>query len=288
MRSASRSMSREKFNWPWMAAAWRSSAPRWRRRRCSNAGRQDRQDRAPPPPSGVPSNCCRCCAMCRAASRASSCASTDASSSGVVVMAISPRFTPVCHPTAQALTVRSRTERFPRRTAGRSRAPRCRVRARRPPAAARSTAGTPPGPGRPGGRGRAGSRAHDLLAGAALGTDAVEVSRTPAAQQAARTMRRQRLAASRRAGAKRGSGRRQEDQAQGFQRAGDYHDSIALPACFPLMNSPLTHFDPQARRTWSTSRPGRDAPRGIRATGTIRMQPATFALVASGQAKKAT
>ena len=52
------------------------------------------------------------------------------------------------------------------------------------------------------------------------------------------------------------------------------------------MNSPLTHFDPQGQAHMVDVAAKGETHRVARATGTIRMQPATFALVASGQAKK--
>ncbi len=52
------------------------------------------------------------------------------------------------------------------------------------------------------------------------------------------------------------------------------------------MNTPLTHFDDQGQAHMVDVAAKGETHRVARATGTIRMQPATFALVASGQAKK--
>ncbi|MBL8329992.1 MAG: cyclic pyranopterin monophosphate synthase MoaC [Rubrivivax sp.] len=52
------------------------------------------------------------------------------------------------------------------------------------------------------------------------------------------------------------------------------------------MSSPLTHFDPQGQAHMVDVSAKDATHRVARATGTIRMLPATFALVASGQAKK--
>ena len=52
------------------------------------------------------------------------------------------------------------------------------------------------------------------------------------------------------------------------------------------MSSPLTHFDAQGQAHMVDVSAKAETHRVARATGTIRMQPATFALVASGQAKK--
>ena len=52
------------------------------------------------------------------------------------------------------------------------------------------------------------------------------------------------------------------------------------------MSSPLTHFDAQGQAHMVDVSGKAETHRVARATGTIRMQPETFALVASGQAKK--
>jgi cyclic pyranopterin phosphate synthase len=52
------------------------------------------------------------------------------------------------------------------------------------------------------------------------------------------------------------------------------------------MSSPLTHFDPQGQAHMVDVSAKDATHRVARATGSIRMLPATFALVASGQAKK--
>ncbi|MCK6434181.1 MAG: cyclic pyranopterin monophosphate synthase MoaC [Burkholderiaceae bacterium] len=52
------------------------------------------------------------------------------------------------------------------------------------------------------------------------------------------------------------------------------------------MNSPLTHFDAQGQAHMVDVADKAATHRIARATGRIRMQPATFALVAQGQAKK--
>ncbi len=52
------------------------------------------------------------------------------------------------------------------------------------------------------------------------------------------------------------------------------------------MTSPLTHFDAQGQAHMVDVSAKAETHRIARATGSIRMQPATFALVASGQAKK--
>jgi cyclic pyranopterin phosphate synthase len=54
----------------------------------------------------------------------------------------------------------------------------------------------------------------------------------------------------------------------------------------PPMNSPLTHFDAQGQAHMVDVTAKEATHRVARASGVIRMQPATFALVASGQAKK--
>ena len=52
------------------------------------------------------------------------------------------------------------------------------------------------------------------------------------------------------------------------------------------MSDTLTHFDAQGQAHMVDVSAKAETHRVARATGTIRMQPATFALVASGQAKK--
>ena len=52
------------------------------------------------------------------------------------------------------------------------------------------------------------------------------------------------------------------------------------------MSSPLTHFDAQGQAHMVDVSAKAETHRVARATGTIRMKPETFALVASGQAKK--
>jgi cyclic pyranopterin phosphate synthase len=58
--------------------------------------------------------------------------------------------------------------------------------------------------------------------------------------------------------------------------------------CCPVsaMSSPLTHFDPHGQAHMVDVSAKAETHRVARATGTIRMQPATLALVASGRAKK--
>jgi cyclic pyranopterin phosphate synthase len=81
-----------------------------------------------------------------------------------------------------------------------------------------------------------------------------------------------------------------------------YHDTVAFPACCPqvvdLMASsltqstlsapptPLTHFDAQGQAHMVDVATKEETHRIARATGTIRMQPATLALIAQGGAKK--
>jgi len=52
------------------------------------------------------------------------------------------------------------------------------------------------------------------------------------------------------------------------------------------MNSPLTHFDAQGQAHMVDVSAKAETHRVARASGVIRMKPATFALIASGQAKK--
>lgn len=52
------------------------------------------------------------------------------------------------------------------------------------------------------------------------------------------------------------------------------------------MSTPLTHFDAQGQAHMVDVSGKAETHRIARATGTIRMQPATFALIASGSAKK--
>lgn len=52
------------------------------------------------------------------------------------------------------------------------------------------------------------------------------------------------------------------------------------------MSTPLTHFDAQGQAHMVDVSGKAETRRIARATGTIRMQPATFALIASGSAKK--
>ena len=52
------------------------------------------------------------------------------------------------------------------------------------------------------------------------------------------------------------------------------------------MTSPLTHFDAQGQAHMVDVSAKAETHRVARATGTIRMQPATLALIASGRAKK--
>ena len=52
------------------------------------------------------------------------------------------------------------------------------------------------------------------------------------------------------------------------------------------MSAPLTHFDAQGQAHMVDVSAKAETHRVARATGTIRMQPATFALIASGSAKK--
>jgi cyclic pyranopterin monophosphate synthase len=55
---------------------------------------------------------------------------------------------------------------------------------------------------------------------------------------------------------------------------------------FPSMNSPLTHFDAQGQAHMVDVSAKAETHRVARASGLIRMLPATFALVAEGRAKK--
>ena len=113
IRSASRSMSREKLSWPWIVAAWvpvttaliasglllREAASR----PMISAARLTSERRELP---------VMLRAMCRCDTCDSSCPSTDASSSRVTVIAIRPRCTPTKPPgRANALTLGSRTRK---------------------------------------------------------------------------------------------------------------------------------------------------------------------------------
>jgi cyclic pyranopterin phosphate synthase len=55
---------------------------------------------------------------------------------------------------------------------------------------------------------------------------------------------------------------------------------------FPAMTSPLTHFDAQGQAHMVDVSAKAETHRVARATGTIRMRPATLALIAAGGAKK--
>jgi len=55
---------------------------------------------------------------------------------------------------------------------------------------------------------------------------------------------------------------------------------------FPTMNSPLTHFDAQGQAHMVDVSAKAESHRVARAGGVIRMQPATFALIAEGRAAK--
>lgn len=55
---------------------------------------------------------------------------------------------------------------------------------------------------------------------------------------------------------------------------------------FPAMNSPLTHFDAQGQAHMVDVGAKDETHRVARAAGTIRMQPATLALIAEGRAAK--
>ena len=82
-------------------------------------------------------------------------------------------------------------------------------------------------------------------------------------------------------------------QKSGFERPGrtsfpgHYHDTALFPDVKPTMTpSPLTHFDAQGQ-AHMVDVAGKDVTHRVaRATGCIRMQAATFELIASGQAKK--
>ena len=66
-----------------------------------------------------------------------------------------------------------------------------------------------------------------------------------------------------------------------------YDDSITLPQCFrTIMTSPLSHFDAQGQAHMVDVGAKAETHRVARAAGSIRMQPATLALIASGSAKK--
>jgi cyclic pyranopterin phosphate synthase len=78
-------------------------------------------------------------------------------------------------------------------------------------------------------------------------------------------------------------------------RCGDYDASAALPACFQTMStsapssasgSPLTHFDAQGQAHMVDVSAKAETHRIARASGVIRMQAATLALIQSGSAKK--
>ena len=68
--------------------------------------------------------------------------------------------------------------------------------------------------------------------------------------------------------------------------AARYDDSDALLACFRPMTSPLTHFDAQGEAHMVDVAGKAETHRVARAEGVIRMQRATFDLIALGQAKK--
>ncbi len=93
MRSASRSMSREKFSWFCTASAWPPTISAWAASGLLLAARAPRI--SAPIISGV---CRPCCAISREMWRCvtwlSSCANTEASSSRVAVTPIRPRCTP--------------------------------------------------------------------------------------------------------------------------------------------------------------------------------------------------
>jgi len=55
---------------------------------------------------------------------------------------------------------------------------------------------------------------------------------------------------------------------------------------FPAMTSPLTHFDAHGQAHMVDVSAKAETHRAARAAGSIRMQPATLALIASGSAKK--
>jgi cyclic pyranopterin phosphate synthase len=78
-------------------------------------------------------------------------------------------------------------------------------------------------------------------------------------------------------------------------RCGDYDASAALPPCFQTMStsapspssgSPLTHFDAQGQAHMVDVSAKAETHRIARASGVIRMQAATLALIQSGNAKK--
>ncbi|HKX44787.1 MAG TPA: cyclic pyranopterin monophosphate synthase MoaC, partial [Burkholderiaceae bacterium] len=60
----------------------------------------------------------------------------------------------------------------------------------------------------------------------------------------------------------------------------------STPAGGPPSSSPLTHFDAQGQAHMVDVGGKAETHRIARAAGTIRMQPATLALIQSGQAKK--
>ena len=74
--------------------------------------------------------------------------------------------------------------------------------------------------------------------------------------------------------------------ASGVRRRRGYHDRSPLLGCFQGMSSPLTHFDGQGQAHMVDVSAKSETHRVARASGVIRMQPATFELVAGGQAKK--
>jgi cyclic pyranopterin phosphate synthase len=63
-------------------------------------------------------------------------------------------------------------------------------------------------------------------------------------------------------------------------------DAMNPPQTDPPAASPLTHFDGQGQAHMVDVAAKAETHRVARASGSIRMQPATFALIASGQAKK--
>jgi cyclic pyranopterin monophosphate synthase len=81
-----------------------------------------------------------------------------------------------------------------------------------------------------------------------------------------------------------------------FGAARDYHASATLLICFPTMpapvpspsspSSPLTHFDAQGQAHMVDVSAKAETHRIARASGVIRMLPATLALIQSGNAKK--
>jgi len=78
----------------------------------------------------------------------------------------------------------------------------------------------------------------------------------------------------------------ERDEAHKFSRsAGRYDDTARIARLFP-MSSPLTHFDAHGQAHMVDVAAKAETHRIARATGVIRMQPATLQLILQGSAKK--